>query len=366
MRLIQYVERRAEPYPPLVGRVVLTARFLAKLTLLAQAAIRHDVFIFGFATTFFDYRELPWLRRLGKTVIHEFVGSDCRPAYMDGALLGPDPVDMARVAATVGRQLKAVRAIEAHATVIINHPPQAALCTRPFVPLLKVGIPIELADRPQARNADSETTMLLHSPSNPESKGTPRIRAAVEALKAEGHRIDYVELVGQPNARVREALARADLVIDQLYSDTPMAGFVTEAAWLGCPALIAGYAQDTWAAGLSPEEMPPTTYCRPEELETRLRELVVDGDRRRELGRQARAFVEERWGARQVAERFVALAHTPPTDWLVDPSDLDYVAGAGVPAGRLVRVVRELRERAGLAALGLADKPALESRLAAL
>ena len=38
-------------------------------------------------------------------------------------------------------------------------------------------------------------------------------------------------------------LARCDFVIDQLYSDYPLPGLATEAAWFGKPTVVGGYAQ---------------------------------------------------------------------------------------------------------------------------
>ena len=54
----------------------------------------------------------------------------------------------------------------------------------------------------------------------------------------EGLPLEYVEIVGQPNDIVLAEIARSAFVIDQLYSDTPMAGFAAEAARLGKPAIV--------------------------------------------------------------------------------------------------------------------------------
>src|SRR6185436_9736795 len=52
--------------------------------LFVHAAATCDVFVFGYLTTFFRFRELPLLQLLGKRIIYVFHGSDSRAPYLDG------------------------------------------------------------------------------------------------------------------------------------------------------------------------------------------------------------------------------------------------------------------------------------------
>ena len=45
---------------------------------------------------------------------------------------------------------------------------------------------------------------------------------------------------------VLEKMAMSDIVVDQVYCDTPMAGFATEAAINGVPVVVGGYYADVY------------------------------------------------------------------------------------------------------------------------
>ena len=104
---------------------------------------------------------------------------------------------------------------------------------------------------------------ILHSPSSPEVKGTYLIRQAINALKAKGYPIDYVEIMGKPNTVVIAELEKCDFIVDQLYSDTPMSGFATEAAFFGKTAVVGGYGWQEVEKLFSPNQMKLKieTYC---------------------------------------------------------------------------------------------------------
>lgn len=69
---------------------------------------------------------------------------------------------------------------------------------------------------------DSEgPRVVLHAPSSPILKGTPLVRAAVEALRADGLEFEYVELIGASHERVWAELQRAHIVLNQFYAYVP-------------------------------------------------------------------------------------------------------------------------------------------------
>ena len=87
-----------------------------------------------------------------------------------------------------------------------------------------------------------------------------------------------VVVTGRPNREVLAAIAASDFVIDQVYSDSPLAGFAAEAAALGRPAIVGGYAWDDLRRVTPAEVMPPSHVCRPEDLADAIRRLF-DGKR---------------------------------------------------------------------------------------
>lgn len=339
----------------------------ARMVLLLWAVTRFDTFIFVFGSTFFKYRELRLLKMLGKRTIFMFLGSDIRPPFLDGALLPTSrefsPLQCAELCR---RRKKAIRKIERHCSYIVSSPLYSQFLEKRFISYAFTGLPQPLGETPAApRRERDHTVRVLHAPSNPEAKGTDRIRRAIAAAKAEGLPIDYVELTGQPNARVCEELAACDFVVDQCYSDTPMAGFAAEAASFGKPAIVAGYAGAEFAK-LFPQGIPPTLYCHPDALQDAIKLMTTDVARRQSLGRAAQEFIRTVWSPVAVAARFVRLATGDvPDQWWSDPASIEYLAGCCVEIGETRRRVRTLLEVIGPAAFQLGDKPKLEGRLLA-
>jgi hypothetical protein len=340
------------------------------LAILIKAVLTCDAFIFSSNTTFFRYLELPFLRLLGKRLIFVFTGSDHRPSYMDGeSIASVDDRGIARCFALTRRIKSQLRKIERQADVIVGHHLSAHLHERRFVPFLLLGIPFTTTTRPGAEGEEPGPgpIRIVHAPSTPRQKGTPEIRRAIEALRAEGHAIDFIELIGKPNRVVLDELSRCDFVVDELYSDTRMAGLATEAAFFGKPTVVGGYARDADLAieGVySPADFPPVHFCHPEGIEDAIRKLISDAPYRLELGRRAREFVTRSWSPNQVARRYVALIENDiPDSWMFDPRDIRYMSGTGLPESVTRAVVRRLVDMLGPSALCLSDKPELERAL---
>ena len=247
------------------------------------------------------------------------------------------------------------------------HPPSAQLHRRPFVAGLHVGIPITSA-APVGRQRDHPSVRpirLLHSPSNPELKGTATIREIISDLQRTGMPLELVEIHGRPNAEVRAAILECDLVVDQMYSDQPLAGFATEAAAEGVGIVTSGYAAGDPGALIQHEL--PVLYVQPQAMAEAIAGLAQDEAARVELGRRSRVFVESHWQPGQVAERFLLMLRgEAPPEWLVDPADITYPLGCGLPESRVARLIHGLVERYGPSALGVDDKPELLARLLAV
>lgn len=326
------------------------------------AVRRHDAFVFLYASSFFGFRELPLLKRLGKAVVYVDCGSDVRPAYLDGSVMAPERGATIDDCASRTRQTKrAVLEIERHATAIVSHPPFALLHEAPFVSFLAIGIPRDAPGSTRTAVGRGDVVRILHAPSHPAAKGTPRVRAAIEALEKSGRAIDYVEITGRPYTELLDAVASCDIVVDSVYSDTPMAGLAADAALCGKPAVVGGYAWDELRRFTAESDFPPSQCCHPDELERAIAQLVDDPDYRSALGRAAREFVVDRWSARAVAERFLLLfSGSAPGDWTCDPNAIRYVGGWGQSQERSRELTRAVVERFGAAALQLGDKPTLE------
>jgi len=337
----------------------------ARVPLFLWAIATRDVFVYSFATSFFGFRELPLLRLLGKRTIFVFHGSDSRPPYLDGSDMAFDRgLTIEECIALARRKKDTVRTIERYADVIVSNPLSSQLHERPVASFLAIGIPRRAAVGVDRTAADGDAVRIVHSPTHPEAKGTPAIRTAVDRLRSLGLAVDYVEVTGRPNADVLAELARCDIAVDQLYSDTPLAGFAAEAASFGKPVVVGGYGRDAMIDALAETPFPPVCFCEPEELDKALEQLARDAGARATLGAQARSFLEQHWERREVAARFVRLAEgTAPASWFRDPHDLLYTAGLGLSSERLREILHAVVDSGGREALCVQDKPELERRL---
>lgn len=337
------------------------ASLAARGALLAYAAATCDVFVFGSGQTLFGQRELRLLERLGKRVIIIFFGTDVRPSYLDGIETDAADASPDGLIARTRRKRDRIRRIERHATAIVSHAPMSQLLSREYADWLAIGIPTPPRSAPAPRTAGP--LRVLHAPSHGASKGTPQIRDAVERLGAEGVAIDYVELQGVPNEAIADAIASVDVVVDQLYADTPMAVLGSEAAAAGRPTIVGSLDWDSMLDPIPPDRLPPTIRIRPDAIEATLRDLAASPGTLSETGRRAREFVRTRWSPDAVARRVLALADgSAPREWFIAPASVGYLAGFGLTAERLSEVLAGLTPRGDDPFL-LGDKPALERRL---
>lgn len=368
LQQINAYDKDAVSLPAKLGWLIL--RQLLKSGLFVWAILNFDLFIFCVGNSFWPYNlDLPILKLFGKRVIVTFHGSDARPAYISGAMIHPltttNPKPLVNY---VRKQKQKIKMIERFADVCVNHPLSAQLHQKPFVFSLYLGLPFNYnqAKSKPVKNSN-DTIRILHSPSHPKGKGTDKIRQTIENLKAKGHKIDWVEIINMPNQVVLAELQRCDFVVDQLYSDTPMAGFATEAAYFGKPAVVGGYCWPELRQILADDHFPPSAICHPDNLEATLERLITDQNYRCALGQQAQTFVNQHWQPVAVAKRYLHLIEdTIPDEWLYDPKEIRYCHGWGIAEENLAQVLRQIIKAYGLAALQISDKPELERRFQCL
>jgi hypothetical protein len=376
-RLVDRVRRRRMVGSSLIARTfwrmpeiaTRAARFGIKLALFIRALLTCDAFIFGGGETFFRRRDLTLLRLLRKRVVVVFVGSDHRPPYLNGRWVRsmPDRESEALVE-DIRTVHDRVRAAEQFADVIVASGASAQFHRRPFVQILAVGTPSRFPSAPVDPKPDpcfrGRGVRILHSPSNPASKGSDLVRAAVAAVRAGGHEIDYVELSGRPHSDVLDCLRECDMVVDEVFSDAPMAMFAAEAAFFAKPALVTGYYAEMVPIEMAAELVPPTLFSMPDRLQHDLFRLVSDEDFRLNLGQRAQAFLRTHWEPGQVALRYLRILRGDiPAAWLVDPAKIQYLRGYGMPIEVRDEGIRRIVGEAGIDALCLGDKPVLERRL---
>lgn len=334
-----------------------------KVPIFIWALYHHDVFIFGFGKSFFNNLDLPILKLFNKKVIFTFFGSDDRPPYIDGFLRDTT----LKAYPTRARRIKTnIVTIEKYSDYIISHSAFAQFHQKQFINWLSIGIPFSiqpLVDSARTKTKTKNGIVILHSPSDPIAKGSTRIRAAISELLQKGYNINFVEITGKPHTEVIKELQECDFVVDQVYSDTPMAGFATEAAWFGKPAVVGGYYGEYIQNDYHQEHIPPSLYCHPDEITSAIERLIVDEEYRLELGRIAQGFVRTKWTPELVARRYLEIIEgTVPKEFMFDPNNIRYVQGGGMPEYRSKEIIRTMIGQYGIESLCLSDKPGLEQR----
>ena len=331
---------------------------------LVIALIKFDAFIFVFGKTITNSQlELILLKWLGKKIIFIYVGSDTRPRFIDGVYFpnSTNNPNYKNAYLLTKKQKRKINIQEHYADYIVNSPSTAHYHERPFINWFAMGIPKSSPSAIVHKKTTSSFVRILHSPSNPTIKGTDIILQTIQTLQSKGHPIKLIKIEGMSNRVVLEELEKCDFVIDQLYSDTPLAVFATEAACYGKPAIVGGYFSEEIHQYLNQEEIPPSLFVLPEALEAAIEKLIVDPDFRQALGEKARMFVNSHWQPEAVAARYLQLIQgNVPTHWWQDPSQIRYVYGCGMSQTQVIRIVSEMINRFGLESLQIPDKPQMQ------
>lgn len=321
--------------------------------------------------------EYAFLRLLGKRVIHVFVGTASRPRYQSGyakSVLKDGRVnqkELKRLAKRTRRQAARIRGISRNASLVIENPLCGHFHEKAFVNLFKLGIPLDVATLEKKPRLSENTPQraegkirVLHCPSRPEIKGSARIQTVLEKLIREGVPIEFRQLTGVPHAQLLYEITASDFVVDQLYSDSPMAGFAAEASAFGKAAVVGGYGWKLFGEYLRPEEIPPTAMCHPDELEKLIRALALDSVHRDAFGAKARAFLENQWSEAGFAEHFARVVTGDiPSDWLVRPEQVRYLHGLGLEENETRTIIGALVEKFGASALQLDHVPELREQM---
>ena len=360
----------------------LNLTFISRIFLFIWALGNYDVFIMGAGSSFFNFHDLAILRLFNKKVIYTLHGTDSRPPYLDGAFLPSDygliapvignsgasedvnNISFAHVKIAAARKAQ-VKKIENYANYVICGLGWGQFFAKPFVNFASMGIAmpddIQLSvHSDKLREKEADNCAIIHAPTNAHFKGTEVIRKIMNELKAEGLKFTYIEVSGVKNSEMLRLLAQSDLLVDQIYSDTLMAGLAAEAAFLGVPTVLSGYCENVHFGNLEQAGGPPIIYCHPDTLKSRIRELINDPVQRARLGEKARSFVERNWTAKSVAERFLALIHGRVNpDWIVDPLKSPYMYGAGLSEGQIKTNVSNLVKSHGIHALQLSHNEKL-------
>lgn len=154
--------------------------------------------------------------------------------------------------------------------------------------------------------APDEPATVVHAPTDRKKKGTQHVIDAVDRLQRDGVDVELRIVEDTPNDEALEIYKQADIIADRFKLGW-YGVFSLEAMALGKPVLV--YMDDD----LAPYDRgAPVVDTSIDGLADNIRSLATDVERRKELGRRGREFVETHHDATTIAMEILDHAH--PSD----------------------------------------------------
>ena len=325
--------------------------------------MNYDAYIFLYSQSFFKSNpflnqisewEYKILKMCKKKVVAFFCGSDSRPPYCDNSNF----VNFAGLKEATRRIASNVHMIEKYA-IVIDGTASAAFHTKPYISYNCIGNPVEKEEYRGESRSKNNSVVILHAPSSIEGKGTKVIREVVRKISNQGYNIEYREVTGVPHNIVLKEMRRADILVNQMYSDTPMSMVDVEAGLNGLVVVTCGYYAQYYKSDM-PFPVPPSCFCLPEDLEKNLIFYITNKEARTVLVESEQRFIKNNWMSDQVAKKIFKLIKTGPVEeWLYDPAGCEYVWGAGCNKEQVNERVTYLIDHYGYKALQLSENSLL-------
>ena len=337
------------------------------------AIFKYDIFIFTFGRSLIRFNiDMYFLKLLNKKVISNLnSGSDARPPYINGGYqdINSSSFSNIRLVASAKKIKKLIVRHEKLSTYIVGHSLSTShFSSHKFINSTILGIPFQINDKILVNKSDKNIKIkenrffrILHAPSDPKAKGTNNIKKAISNLLNKGYKIDLILIKNKTNAEVIEEIKQCDFVVDQTYSDFPLAGFATEAAYFGKPSVVGGYGLEYLKSLTPAESWPPSKICHPDKIENAIEDLLVNNIELISIGKAAQNFVRSKWNAIEVAKRYLRIIDDDiPDNWWVYPNEVFYIAGAGQSLNVTKKNIQSIIKKSGKKGLQLGHNAKLE------
>jgi hypothetical protein len=328
------------------------------LTLLSSL-FRVDTYIFVYGRSFLPRNlDLLLLKLLKKQVISVIGhGNEARPTYLsfNGISNVEDVIAPEVIRSMYRRNLqmkKNLRRIEKYSTYSIASTCTSQLLTTEFIEMLALRQPIIpiLTNNPVSK--ESHIVRVLHCPSDPAVKGSYEFRKIMSDIQELVPQVEYVELTGVSNEEVLRVISEVDLVIDALWSDSPMAMIGYESASIGTPCITFGAALETLQKLNEQIPLPLFGYFDCSDAQKTILHFVTDPQARKDLAHLQGQYVNQFASLNHVAKNFsLVISGKAPKAWYVNPKDYCYVGGSGLPPEISIMQMTALKESYGIASL---------------
>lgn len=250
-----------------------------------KCSFKYDTYHFHFGHSLLPWNlDLPFLKLLKKKIFFEFHGSDVRQesiAYrMNHYWREVGLTNEERLRTRMLKLGKYAKAFIIHDDELLPH---FTAELQPYIVPLRIE-----PDRftPKYPNPDKKKVTIVHAPSNRGVKGTSYIHKAVENLK-EKYDIEYILVENMTQDEAFKEYQKADIIVDQILGGS-YGVFAIEAMAMGKPVItyITEQMQKTF-----PDELPIVS-ASPLNIETEIEKLILDGQRRYDLGVEGRKYIE--------------------------------------------------------------------------
>lgn len=169
----------------------------------------------------------------------------------------------------------------------------------------EIRVRVDLDEFPVAPpTKDNANPLIVHMTTAPVCKGTAQVEQILETLKTSGLKFRYQRIEGMGRPEVKQWLSKCDLYLDNFVLGEGLPVGAIEAMAMGKPVI--SYSRPDVAPMWRRE---PATYVNSSltDLAAVVADLLPDKARRDEIGRRARAYVEEVHDARVQAKNLAQI-----------------------------------------------------------
>ncbi|MFH0930368.1 MAG: glycosyltransferase family 4 protein [Candidatus Zixiibacteriota bacterium] len=245
-----------------------------KASFFLKAVLKYDIFHFHSESLFFDYRDIPLFKKLGKKVIFHFHGSEIR-----GKKMHP--------------RIKLADAHLVSTPDLLEYVPDGIWIPQPID--LDYWKPLSIEKKEGA-------VIIIHAPSHRKKKGTDLIISTIEELKREGYPVELSLIEGKSYESLKSYYQKGGIFMDQIIIGT-YGNFAVEGMALKKPVCV--YIKEE-VSPLYPKELPVMNTSL-DNLKQNLIKLIEDENLRKELGEKGRAYVEKYHDVQKVALKCLSI-----------------------------------------------------------
>ena len=333
---------------------VLLPLLVVRLGLLVELLFNCDVFVYTGYQGLLNFYELLFLRLCKKHIIVFFLGSDSRPPFLSGKYLDDNSSAFisSQVVAETKSIFKRVKLIERWANYIVTNKASSQFFEKTCVCLWSFGFPLPQIDQSlliphgSVNDAKKPHVKIVHPPTRTLAKGTSIFVEYFQCYnKYSGRKPAVIDIIASPipNKELLQLIASYDFVLDELYSDMPLATLGVESVLLGAIPITGGYLHNYIPILYDADVIPPTPYIDPEDLASISYLINLSTDDRAEIVNASKAFLKKRFSNPTLLRNFEGLLNSNiDPSFMFNPLDISYPYGWGLSSERLFNNLNQL------------------------